>query len=311
MLRRLRHPARSVLPALAAPVIVLALACGSASVPSSTPTPTLAEPASRGIEPILATTVLRVGTQRVAFLLASEEALIQAPEATVQSTFLGARDASGETRQATFRLWPYGVRGAYNTELTFDRPGPWRLDITVDGEEMSGETQLVVDVAERVAVPEIGTIAPLSRTKTLSSVSRIQELTSDFTPDPDLYQLTIAEAVIGAKPVVIVFATPAFCSSPTCGPQVDTVSELKDRHKGEANFIHVEIYDNPDEVQGDLSRAVVTPVVDEWGLSTIPDWSNESWTFLIGSDGRIVQRYEGFVTLEEMSEALSTVLAKS
>ena len=183
------------------------------------------------------------------------------------------------------------------------------MDIEVEGPDGPGKTQLALEVAERVAVPEIGSIPPLSPSKTVHAVERLEELTTAFTPDPDLYQLTIPEAVISGRPTVIVFATPAFCTSPTCGPQVETVSELRDLHPEEANFIHVELYENPHEIQGDLSKAVLSDLVDEWGLSSIPHWFNESWTFVLGQDGRIAQRFEGFATLEEMEAALLAVLA--
>ena len=87
------------------------------------------------------------------------------------------------------------------------------------------------------------------------------------------------------------------------------MSELRDLHPEEANFIHVELYENPHEIQGDLSKAVLSDLVDEWGLSSIPHWFNESWTFVLGQDGRIAQRFEGFATLEEMEAALLAVLA--
>ena len=139
----------------------------------------------------------------------------------------------------------------------------------------------------------------------------MEKLTTDFTPDPDLYQLTIAGAVITGRPTVVVFATPAFCTSPTCGPQVDTVSQLKDLYRDEANFIHVEIYDNPDEIQGDLSKAIIADLVQEWGFTSIPHWFNESWTFVLGPGGRVAQRFEGFATLEELEEVLQTELAET
>ena len=303
---RRRAPLGLVVPIIA----LLAAACGSASTPLSEPTAIPTGPPSSTIEPILATKVLRVGAQRVSFLLTTPESLIKAPEATVRSEFLGGEDAQGETKIATFHLWPYGVRGAYSTELTFDRPGRWRLDISVDREDGPGEAQLVVDVAEEVGIPEIGTIPPLSRSKTLYDVDSIEELTSDFTPDPDLYQLTIAEAVISGRPTVVVMSSPFFCTSPTCGPQTDTVSDLKDRHKGDANFIHVEVYDNPGEIREDLSKGILSPVLDEWGISKLPGWFNESWTFVLGSDGRIAQRFEGFASLEELEEALQAVLPR-
>jgi len=268
----------------------------------------VALPNDGALMPILATTQLRVGTQRVSFLLATAQSLIKAPEANVSSTFLGKGQARGESKQAKFRLWPYGVRGAYTTDLTFGQAGPWRLDIEVNGPDGPIQGKISLDVAERVPVPEIGSIPPLSPNKTVHAVDSLEELTTAFTPDPDLYQLTIGEAIITGQPTVIVFASPAFCTSPTCGPQVDTVSELKERHLGEANFIHVELYDNPHEIQGDLTRAVFNRLVDEWGLSPIPHWFNESWTFILGPDGRIAHRFEGFVTVDELEEALTEVL---
>ena len=300
---------RRCLPALGALALALAAACGDAATatPASNVTP-LASSAD-AIRPILATTLLRVGSQRVSFLLTTAESLIKAPRATVTSVFLGDGQAPGEQKTAEFHLWPYGVRGAYSTELTFGRPGPWRLDVEVEGPDGPARTQLSLEVAERVGVPEIGAVPPLSPNKTVHTVERLEELTTDFTPDLDLYQLSIPEALITGRPTVIVFATPAFCTSPTCGPQVDTVSELKDLRREEANFIHVELYDNPHEIQGDLSRAVLSNLVDQWGFSSIPHWFNESWTFVLGVDGRIAHRFEGFVTLEELDETLQSVLS--
>ena len=262
----------------------------------------------KAMRPILATTQLNVGTQRVSFLLATSQSLVKAPVATVSSTFLGEGQATGETKQAEFHLWPYGVRGAYSTELTFPQAGSWRLDIDVIGPDGPIQGNVTLDVAAQLPVPGIGEIPPLKPNKTVHSVDSLKELTTDFTPDPDLYQITIGEALITGRPTVIVFATPAFCTSPTCGPQVDTVSELKELHLGEANFIHVELYENPHEIQGDLSRAVFHGLVEEWGFSSIPDWFNESWTFILGTDGRIAHRFEGFVTLDELAEALTETL---
>ena len=305
-----------ILLAVALLLLSLALACGTAAAPAPTSPPTSGQPpgvsvnAGDGITPILATTVLRTGSQRVSFLLASPTALVKAPEATVTTRYLDSDGAISETKQAAFHLWPYAVRGAYSTHLTFDRPGRWELDISVDDGKFSGETELVVQVSDKAAVPDIGQVPPPSQTKTLESEGSLKALTTDFTPDPDLYLLTVEQAVQDSKPDVIVFATPAFCTSPTCGPQVDTVAELKEAHRGEANFIHVEIYDNPDEIQGDLSRAKITRAVSEWGFDQIPGWFNESWTYVLDSEGRVYQKFEGFVSLEELEETLEEVLAQ-
>ena len=311
-----RPPLRRALAALAILLLTLAIGCGSAATATSQPASNLPQPSvpeatGETIKPLLATTVLSVGTQRVAFLLQTTKSLIKAPVATVTSTYLGEGAAPGEEKQASFHLWPYGVRGAYATQLNFDRPGPWQLDIAVEGPEGPANTQLRLDISESgsTSIPEIGSIPPFRANKTIHTVNGLEELTTDYSPDLDLYQMTVGEAIITGQPTVIVFATPAFCTSPTCGPQVDTVSELKEVYRDEANFIHVELYDNPDEIQGDLSKAVLSDLVHDWGLSSIPHWSNESWTFVLGADGRIAHRFEGFATLEELEEVLEAELA--
>ena len=296
--------------ALLALVSVLAAACGSVPGDSST-SRNLVQADAGSLTTILATKDLRVGTQRVSFLLATASALVKSPTASVTTR---RRDGAGEvveTKIADFHLWPYGIRGAYSTELTFDRPGKWQLEVSVQDGDFAGSGRLELVIAEKSLAPDVGSAPPPSRTKTLSNTGDVRLLTTDFTPDPDLYRVSIADAAKSNRPVVIVFATPAFCTSPTCGPQVDTVSELKDAHRGEASFIHVEIYDNPEEIQGDLSRARFTEAVEEWKLDQLPDWFNESWTFVLNSEGRIHQRFEGFVTLEELEESLQQVLAAS
>ena len=342
--------ARRSVPVLAAALATLTLAiatiaCAAAAPPAPAPTSTSLPPAAarsnppagvgdsngdggQEITPILATRVLDVGTQRVSFLLSGKKALIKAPEATVSATYLGDTELEGaagagegapanpptnppaETRQAIFHLWPYGIRGAYSTEFNFDRPGRWRLDVTVDDGDFSGATQLEVEVVEQSPVPGIGSRPPLSQSKTLDEVDDIAQLTTDYEPDPDLYRISVADAIESPRPAVIVFASPAFCVSATCGPQVDAVTELKETYRGRADFVHVELYDRPEEIQGDLSRAELAGPVREWGFTDLPEWFNESWVYILNDAGLVEQRFEGFATLTELEAALQQALGE-
>lgn len=260
------------------------------------------------INPILATTVLNPGQQRVSFLLVGRKAIIKAPEAAVAATFLGQGEAVPQEATAIYHGWPFGIRGAYSARMTFDRPGPWQLKISVDDGEVSGETVIDLEVVEQSPVPAIGQRPPLSRTKTLADVAGVEQLTTDYSADEDLYQLTVAQAIESPRPAVVVFASPAFCTSATCGPQVDTVKELKAAYADRADFVHVEIYDFPDEIQGDLSRASLAPAVEEWGFSSVPHWFNESWVYILDEEGLVDHRFEGFVTLTELEAALRETL---
>ena len=123
--------------------------------------------------------------------------------------------------------------------------------------------------------------------------------------------MSVDEAVRNHLPSVVVFASPAFCTSPTCGPQVDALSKLKEKRPRLANYIHVEIYDNPAEIQGDLDRAEIFGVVDDWGLTSIEDYLNESRTFIVDANGDIRDRFEGFATVDELETALMKAIFKT
>ena len=263
------------------------------------------------VNPILATKTLEVGRQRVAFLLVGQKALIKLPTAEVAAVYRGDDgERLAEKATAVYQPWPYGIRGAYIAELTFDRPGPWRLDIAVAAADFAARTHLELDIVEQSPTPALGSRPPLSRTKTLADGVAIEQLTTDYTPDPDLYRLSVADAVQSPRPAVIVFASPAFCVSATCGPQVDAVSALKAAYQGQADFVHVELYDDPQAIQGDLSQARFSPAVAEWGFSALPHWLNESWVFVLDGQGIVRQRFEGFATRTELAAALQEVLAE-
>ena len=256
---------------------------------------------------ILATTILEEGTQRVAFLLTTQTGLVKDSEVVFTPVYLPDNQA-GQEIATRFNEWPYGTRGTFAAEVGFDRPGAWRLDISAAGPDATGWGTAELEVAESSPLPALGSASPLSENKTLSAFGDLALVTTDYSPDEALYQVTIREAVESPLPAVVVFASPAFCTSATCGPQVDAVSELRAKYQGQANFIHVEIYDNPDEIQGDLSRARIAPTVDEWGLSQLPHWINESWTFVLDPQGRILSRFEGFATVTELEESLLSTL---
>ena len=305
----MRAPVLVIAAALGA--IALAACAGSASEPPpvSTVAPPVIQVPTVGpddgeIQSHLATKVLEVGTQRVAFLLNTQKALIKAPQVHIS---VAAVDKSTPTTELTagYNAWPYGVRGSYAAPVDFPTPGDYRLTVTPVGGEVSGEAVIDVAVAADSPIPSVGEPAPASETKTLDAATDIFDVTTSYEPDTELYRISVAEAVGSGKPSVVVFATPAFCTSPTCGPQVDTVSELRAEHPHAANYIHVELYDNPDEIQGDLSRAELVTAADEWGFTQIPGWTNESWVFVLDGKGIVRQRFEGFATLAELEAALA------
>ena len=284
---------------------------GAAAAPAATSPPPQGEGQGGGdplaLNVIMATTVLETGRQRVAFLLTTPTGLVKGDNRVAITPVRLPGGGAGDAVAAQFRQWPYGVRGAFTAEMDFDRPGSWRLDIAAAGPD-AGSASMEIEILPDSTVPFLGSAAPPSDNKTLAAVGAIELLTTDYSPDPALYQTTIRAAIASPLPAVVVFASPAFCTTATCGPQVDAVSELRETYSGQAHFIHVEIYDNPDEIQGDLDRARIAPPVAEWGLTGIPHWFNESWTFVLDAAGRVQSRFEGFATIEELETALQSAL---
>ena len=59
--------------------------------------------------------------------------------------------------------------------------------------------------------------------------------------------------VVGKKPIVLLFATPLLCQSRVCGPVVDVAEQVKAEYGDQADFIHMEIY-NDNEIDKGRGR---------------------------------------------------------
>jgi len=206
----------------------------------------------------------------------------------------------------TWRAWP--VRsGAYTATMEFDKVGFWKIKVAAkddDGLMPAGSGVLVKSATD---APSVGDAAPMSKTKTFPADGTLKSITSAPVPDADLYAISFDEAVATGQPTVISFSTPAYCQSGTCGPQTEVLSKLDEKYKGQASFIHVEIFDNPEEMlaAGDPSLGVESSIIHEWEFHTEP------WTFVVDGSGIVVGRFESFVTFAEIEEYLVPVLAGS
>jgi hypothetical protein len=254
----------------------------------------------------ITSTDLAVGENRVTFgILRRGEGPIKNAEVQVQTFVItdAGLDGPKQTISTSFREWPGGSGGVYVAQLNFDVPGNWGLGIMLtqpDGSLLPATAR--IQVREQSMTPAIGAPAIRSANKSSKDVSNLEELTTDTEPDPDLYSMTIAEALDKNKPLMVTFASPAYCQSATCGPQVDVIKDIKAGYSNDMNFLHIEVYDNPNEIQGDLTRGRISPTLSEWGLITEP------WTFVMDAEGLVQAKFEGFVGPEDLETAIQGVL---
>ena len=189
---------------------------------------------------------------------------------------------------------PDAAKVVYVADLVLDQPGEWRLAALVrrgGGEPAAATVAGPVIVTMRDPLPSPGEAAPKVHTPTRDDVADISEIDTRVPPGT-MHEDDLAD-VLGRKPVVLLFATPALCQSRVCGPVVDVAEQVKRERGDEAAFIHMEIYnDNIPDPKNLRSQ------VKAYNLPTEP------WLFVIDADGKISTRIEGAFSAAELEEAL-------
>jgi hypothetical protein len=187
------------------------------------------------------------------------------------------------------------VDAIFVTDLHLEQPGTyWLLAEPVGGRKIQAVGNVVV--RDKPVAPAVGDPAFPSDTPTLAN-AKLAQLTTSRVPDHELYRSSVKDALEAKAPFVVVFATPAYCTSRTCGPVVDVVSAVRNRHVGsQVRFIHVEVYEDNDPTKGENRW------FKEWKLPSEP------WVFLVGPDGKVRQRFEGTVSVHELDAAVKKYL---
>jgi hypothetical protein len=238
------------------------------------------------------------GDQRVLFALIDRESDEYMAEENRPAT-MTLRDENGspiEEYPMTFVWTVPDVRGIYAANIFVPEAGVYQVTIDTEGYETAGPVGLVT--TDDSPVVQVGETAPASVTKTAAEYPDLSVISSDPEPDPAMYQLSVDEAVSNGSPSVIVFATPAWCVSETCGPLLLQVKGLRSGYQG-VDFVHVEVYDDI-QVSSFEELEVVESVV-EWGLVAEP------WVYVVDKDGIVTGSFEGAASDDELRTAIDEV----
>ena len=240
------------------------------------------------------------GAVRVSFLVADAKGqLVTLPTAKV---FVADALDQPPFLETEAKLERIGVPGGdeadashiYVATLRLPRAGKYWMLAEPEGGNTKVQALGNIVVVKHDPPPDVGDPAIASDTPTLTSAGGDAEaITTRTPPDESLLQYSVADSLAARVSFVVTFATPKFCSSRTCGPVVDVVEEVQHRLDGEnVRFIHVEVYKDNDPALG------YDEWMGEWNLRTEP------WTFLVGSNGKIVDRFEGTVSVNELETAV-------
>jgi hypothetical protein len=324
---RLARPTSAAL----AVALLLAACSGGGAAPEQAEPETAAEAAAE-LAIAIASYDLAVGDDQrlLAGVFSAERELLAFGEVTFELGFLGDEPggAAELSQQTTARFLPVpgmapegasnqptllvgtSGTGVYGARVAFDEPGFWGLRVTAELADGSvREGNVTFSVLEEPEVPTVGDEAPASVNHTIEDVEAglVEPAALDSravedgrVPDRHLHTTTIARALEEGRPVVAVFSTPIYCVSRFCGPLVEVLADTATRYEDRADFVMVEVWEDFEEQR--LNEAAAEWIQTEQG-------GNEPWVFLVGEDGRIEQRWDNVLDLEELESLLDRMPA--
>lgn len=304
---------RPLLAPFAAALAIVLAACGSTVTPTRTPAGSSEPPATGSgalsVLPVQVSGELAIGPNRIVFSLVDPtgQKPVAGPNRTFQVGFSGPSGESIPSAPLTF-IWAIeGVSGVYIGHTTFASAGKWTANITTSAPGATTESMpFGFDVVARTQVIWPGDPAPSVRTPTLADVGGdVAKISSDPKPDQDFYKTSEADALAGKKPFVLIFATPKFCQTATCGPTLDRLKPVADAHP-EMTFINVEPYKlayTDGSLQPVLTGQDLTPVEATIAFKL----STEPYVFVVGADGKVSASFELVFSPAEIEAAIKAV----
>ncbi len=167
--------------------------------------------------------------------------------------------------------------------------------VRLDGRLVVADPLSPLPVGQKDGPPDVGERAIKIHTQTAADVGgELTKLSTRVPPPREMLQTDFAD-VLGKKPVVLLFATPALCKSRTCGPVVDIAEQVRGQSGQGVAFIQQEIYQDNDPGKPYRSQVLA------WRLETEP------WAFVVDRRGRVAARLEGVFSVGELARAVERV----
>ncbi len=196
---------------------------------------------------------------------------------------------------------PPAPQGLNHLEATFAQPAVWQTLVEVQTKDgrVLGTSAIQVKATGKTDTRVPGERAIGSQTPTVENARGVHPICTRVPPCP-FHKVTLAEALTLGKPTAFIVATPKFCMSRTCGPNLEELILVADQVGDRASFVHAEVY-RSDKAE-DIQRQVGSPTFQQWGLQSEP------WLLLIDRTGVISKRFEGPVVAPIIQPAMQPLL---
>jgi hypothetical protein len=233
--------------------------------------------------------------QRVAFILAGKSGSLSPTPGSVVLQFSADDKNWGAAVPVDVHADTGASATAYaTTTYQFPKAGTYWLRATFQGQ--TAESPIVVIERSAAKVPYAGQMMISTPTPTEGDHRGVNPICTRAT-DCGLHGQSLDVALAQNMPVALLFATPALCTSATCGPVLDNLLAGAAPYAGKIIFIHCEIFTA-------LSRdSANAPAVLAYHLQSEPV------LFLADSKRTVVQRIDGLFGKSEVASALSRLAA--
>lgn len=191
----------------------------------------------------------------------------------------------------------------YDTTITFPAPGAWLclVEATAPGESTAVLGGAELQVGIRNAMPKIGDPCPVVPTPTTTDARGVDPICTRK-PPCSMHDTSLDVALKNGEPTVVVIATPAYCQSQLCGPEVDLLEEVKRGYAGTVNFIHIEVLKN-DDADTVAAFSPLSPAAMAFKLE------EEPVIYCVGTNGIIESRLLGPVDRTNIDDATRALLS--
>lgn len=257
------------------------------------------EPESGGLNLLSSAGAVPVGLdRRLAWVMADNQGSFITPKGRVTVGFGPEQGkVTGDTVDAVIHTDATGAPPYITVRQDFPQMGTLWATAKVNGSKAS----VPVDVVDHLPGPGVGDRVPDVATPTVADHGGVEPICTND-PHCPLHELSLPQALTSGKPVVLLFATPKFCQTATCGPVLDTLLGAIGPAKDRAHFVHAEIYKAP--MPGpNVSSLPLAPSVQAFRLESEPT------LYLLKPDGTVQDRIEGLYGTAEAKAAVEALTA--
>ena len=122
-------------------------------------------------------------------------------------------------------MFPSGLLIFFVSFTTIRKYTEGKWSFLVENKKKKSYTLNVNSICKSIG---IGQIATKAITRTLNDTP-IDKITTDSEPVKDFYKISIHNAFKNSQPTLILFSSPAFCTSPVCGPQIESMKLIHEK----------------------------------------------------------------------------------